>query len=237
MPKHESRHQSRLRLREHWKVISTPRDSPCFQRTAQRSAARGTCRTALESRRQRLCQYLIEPSCFSKGGTQGKVRTFNLMHCNNDFAGAIFSLLRRPKAVGMRCVAAHRLRRSPMFIVTSEKQCELRRSGIKVRNQMPLLRSSSSFIFVTINIGLLRSQKKAKLKYEGRTPSYLPMLRQRSKHEDHYDTSFLDHSSRYNSSVELRGLAAESRHCMVASVQRTKFLGPRRRQAARSVWP
>jgi hypothetical protein len=31
-----------------------------------------------------------------------------------------------------------------MFIVISEKQCELRRSGIKVRNQMPLLRSSST---------------------------------------------------------------------------------------------
>ena len=47
-----------------------------------------------------------------------------------------------------------------MFIVISEKQCELRRSGIKVRNQMPLLRSSSPFLFVTINIGLLRSPKK-----------------------------------------------------------------------------
>ena len=33
-----------------------------------------------------------------------------------------------------------------MFIVICEKQCELRRSGIRVRNQMPLLRSSSHFL-------------------------------------------------------------------------------------------
>jgi hypothetical protein len=51
-----------------------------------------------------------------------------------------------------------------MFIVISEKQCELRRSGIRVRSQMSLLRSSSLFLFVTINIGLLRSQRN------GQTP-------------------------------------------------------------------
>ena len=49
----------------------------------------------------------------------------------------------------------------------SEKSMRLRRSGIKVRNQMSLLRSSSPFRFVTINIGLLRSQEMAKLQVAG----------------------------------------------------------------------
>jgi hypothetical protein len=43
-----------------------------------------------------------------------------------------------PKAPVTALRSGARLRRSPMFIVISEKQCELRRSGIKV-NQMPLL--------------------------------------------------------------------------------------------------
>jgi hypothetical protein len=45
-----------------------------------------------------------------------------------------------------------------MFMVTSEKRSELRRSGIRFHILMPLLRSSLSSLLVTINIGLLRSQ-------------------------------------------------------------------------------
>ena len=56
-------------------------------------------------------------------------------------------------------------------MVISEESCELRRSGIKVRNQMPLLRSSSHFSFVTINIGLLRSHEMAKPHITGQRPA------------------------------------------------------------------
>jgi hypothetical protein len=56
-------------------------------------------------------------------------------------------------------------------MVISEESCELRRSGIKVPYQMPLLRSSSHFLFVTINIGLLRSQEMGKLHRAGQRPA------------------------------------------------------------------
>ena len=45
-----------------------------------------------------------------------------------------------------------------MFIVSNRKIDELRRSGIRFRTLMPLLRSSHCFSLITINIGLLRSR-------------------------------------------------------------------------------
>jgi hypothetical protein len=49
----------------------------------------------------------------------------------------------------------------PNVYGNKRKVSELRRSGIKVGNQVPLRRSSSPFVFVTINIGYSGAKEMA----------------------------------------------------------------------------